>query len=64
MNKPAKDLVEVGRQRVTKIGTSPYILLPHFLRRRFNVDYDDTVLFLQRAESDEVVIWIEKAEHQ
>lgn len=54
------NLVEIDRQKVIRIGSSPYVLIPQALRRDPGAEVGDDVVFLRSAGSTDIIIHIEK----
>lgn len=46
------DFVEVDRSRITTNGGSQYMLVPKFMRREFETDFGDEVIFERNAEGE------------
>ena len=57
------NLVEIGRGTIKKMGGSLYTTIPPSIRKKDNIENNDTVVFLKSSDSDDIVMRIIKEEN-
>ncbi len=56
-------LVEIDRIKIIKYGSSPYALIPKFLRRESDATDGDEMVYSRDPDTGRVIIHIEKPEN-